>query len=98
LSSSLQIYLFRITQEAINNVIKHASAKNVLVTLSYSQNSVYLSIADDGKGFDVNQVNVYGNGMMNIMERVKSFKGECKFHSELEKGTQIEIIIPVNSI
>ena len=95
LPSSLQIYLFRISQEAINNIIKHSAANNVLISMFYSQNSVFLTIEDDGKGFDFEKTDTNGNGIMNIKERVKFLKGECRFYSKLGKGTQIEIAIPL---
>ncbi|MEI8205018.1 MAG: HAMP domain-containing protein [Bacteroidota bacterium] len=94
LHSSIQIYLFRITQEAINNIIKHSDANNVLISIFFSQNSIFLSIEDDGKGFDFEKMDTKGNGILNIKERVKSLKGECRFYSTIEKGTQIEIAIP----
>lgn len=95
IDTKFQIYLFRIIQEALNNVVKHSEATLVNVFLSFNQNALLLNIKDNGKGFDTNNADVNGNGLLNIKERVKSLKGICKINSEIGKGTQIEIIIPV---
>jgi signal transduction histidine kinase len=95
LSSNLEIYLFRITQEAINNIIKHSAATKADIRMSCSQNTIFLSVADNGSGFDIQRIDSNGNGIMNIRERVKSFKGQCSIQSDPENGTLIEIAIPI---
>ena len=95
LIQGLQIYLFRITQEAVSNVIRHSGATAAVISLSFDQNTIFLSIRDNGHGFDVTSVTNRGNGILNIKERVKAVRGACTFSSSAENGTFIEISIPV---
>jgi signal transduction histidine kinase len=95
LDSRLQIYLYRISQEAINNITKHSNASLVKLNLSSNARFVFLSIADNGKGFDIDNIDIKSNGIANIKERVKLFKGEVRFSSSAEKGTHIDIKIPI---
>ncbi len=92
----IQIYLYRIAQEAINNISKHSAATQVSFNIVYSSDAIMLNISDNGKGFDLNTIDVKSNGILNIKERVKLLKGECTFHTSEVKGTQIDIKIPVN--
>ncbi|MCX6231807.1 MAG: histidine kinase [Bacteroidetes bacterium] len=91
----LQIYLYRISQEAINNITKHSNASHVKLNLSGYAEFIFLSIADNGKGFDIENIDMKSNGIANIKERVKLFKGEVTFCSSAENGTQIDIKIPI---
>ncbi|NVO01659.1 MAG: sensor histidine kinase, partial [Bacteroidetes bacterium] len=94
LDKKIQIYLYRIAQEAINNITKHSDATDVQITISCQKNTISLNISDNGKGFDINKNDTNGNGIMNIKERVELLKGEYKITSTSEKGTQIDINIP----
>jgi signal transduction histidine kinase len=90
-----QIYLYRIAQEAINNITKHSEADKATIRISSCENCISLNIADNGKGFDAGKTNPTGNGIMNIRERVQLLKGECHLYSSPGKGTSINIEIPV---
>jgi signal transduction histidine kinase len=94
LDPTIQIYLYRITQEAINNIAKHAQAKQATVELSFEQNLIRLRIADNGKGFVMNPLENKGNGIINIKQRVELLNGTCEFESKINKGTTIDIQIP----
>ncbi len=96
LDSRLQIYIYRISQEAINNIIKHSSATYVKFIITSDQDFVFLNITDNGIGFDMNAIDVKSNGIANIKERVKLLKGVCEFYSSVGKGTEIDIKIPLN--
>ncbi len=96
--SHYQIYIFRIIQEALNNIIKHSSAEQVKICLSFVASYIHLEISDNGNGFDVVASSTRGNGIPNIKERVKSLKGECRFYSSEDTGTQITIKIPFTSL
>ena len=96
LDKRMQIYLYRISQEAINNITKHADATEASIKISYGQNLIFLNIADNGKGFDADKIEINSNGIMNIKQRVELFKGECLINSSSGKGTQINIKIPIN--
>jgi len=95
LDSRIQIYLYRIAQEAINNITKHSLASQVVVRLGYDHESVSLTIEDNGKGFEVDKPIETGNGIININERVGLLKGECKIYSSGATGTRIQIKIPI---
>jgi len=96
LNKRLQIYLYRISQEAINNITKHSAASQASIEISHSQNIISLTIADNGKGFDIDKTDINGNGIMNIKQRVELLRGEYKIYSSLGNGTRININIPIN--
>ena len=93
----VQIYLYRIAQEAIHNISKHAEATEAKMELTFDQKSIYLNISDNGKGFSIDNIENRGNGILNIKQRVELLNGSCEFHSELHKGTEIRIKIPLEN-
>ncbi len=96
LEERLELNLYRITQEAINNVIKYADAKNVLIQLIRHPSSITLIIEDDGIGFDLNLMpSLKGLGLLNIEERTKAFGGTSSINSSLAQGTEIMVEIPI---
>jgi signal transduction histidine kinase len=96
LDARLKIYLYRIAQEAINNITKHADASEASIRFSFGDNMLKLVIADNGKGFDPANNDANGNGIMNMKERVQLLKGECRVNSSKKKGTEIIFEIPFN--
>ena len=92
LDKEIQISLFRIIQEQLKNVLKHAEAHNVLISLCVSD-QIRLSIKDDGKGFDTS-IQRTGSGISNMINRVGLFEGTVKILSEPEKGFTLLISIP----
>jgi len=91
---------YRVTQEALNNSIKHAEAKEISVKLSFGKDKVTLSVEDNGKGFDVKKVlstvkSENKLGLMGMMERVNKIDGKCSTESQLGQGTKIRAMIPV---
>jgi signal transduction histidine kinase len=93
--NNVEVVLYRVVCELINNTIKHAKAKKI--DLSLTKEGEYLSIVykDDGKGFDVdkviNQPSGTGMGFSNIYSRINSLKGEINIESEQKKGTFVTI-------
>ncbi len=97
LTNKCSMYLYRIAQEAITNSVKHAQASAIAVKLDMKQNYYILSIADDGKGFKFDATHKYvGNGIYNMRERANMLEGTFNVHSELGKGTEVKVKIPVN--
>ena len=96
LDKKLQIYLYRISQEAINNITKHSQATEASIKITCVDNNIFLNIADNGKGFDSNKINIQGNGILNIKQRVELLKGECSLLTSIGKGTRISIKIPIS--
>ncbi|HNV95936.1 MAG TPA: histidine kinase [Bacteroidales bacterium] len=94
ISEKDQIYIYRIVQEAINNITKHSKAQNAIVSLYKKQNNINLCIEDDGCGFSLNQKSK-GNGIANLQERVKLLNGSIEIETEPGAGTRIKISIPV---
>jgi two-component system sensor histidine kinase DegS len=99
LSPATEVALFRVVQEALNNVHKHAHAKQVLVKMEQLNNKITIMIKDDGKGFDPNLVEQSINrecyGLINMRERVQILRGEFKISSTPGKGTSITVTVPV---
>lgn len=92
------VAIYRIIQELVNNAIKHAAAKNVLVQLHFSQQEQALAITveDDGKGFDINAAdNAAGMGWRNIRNRVDFLKGKLDVSSIAGNGTSVLIEISI---
>ncbi len=98
LGESLNINIYRIVQESLNNAIKHAEAKQVEINLSTSKTgALLLKIKDDGKGMNVHDVDQSNHfGLLGMRERVQSFGGSFNVDSGLENttGTVISIHIP----
>jgi two-component system, NarL family, sensor histidine kinase UhpB len=96
LGENVNINIYRIVQEALNNVIKHAEAKQIAVRLAVSDlGDLQLTIQDDGKGMlieTVDQTNHFG--LLGMRERVQGFGGSFQVESDGKKGTQIVIHIP----
>ncbi|MHC8287261.1 PAS domain-containing sensor histidine kinase [Pseudomonas sp. XS1P51] len=95
-ASCVEITLFRIFQEALNNVLKHAAARSVEIRLARINDNIHLEIADNGCGFDYDAALSDGSGMglMSMAERAKLLGGEFLVSSTPGQGTQIEVIIP----
>jgi signal transduction histidine kinase len=98
LPAECETILFRITQEAITNVIKHADANEVLIRLAIEPPQVNLSITDDGKGFIPAQVlsrkpTLSGWGLLGMQERVSLLGGRMKIDSAPGEGTRISITV-----
>jgi PAS domain S-box-containing protein len=94
LTSDQQLQLYRIIQESINNIIRHAQASLADITLTGKDGLVYLTISDNGKGFSMNRLKP-GVGMASITNRVKILKGHFHVRAPQGKGTTIEIHFPV---
>jgi len=92
-----QISIYRIIQEAIHNAAKHAAAKNILLQCSQNDNRFYITIEDDGKGFDPSYL-TKGMGIQNMKNRVAYLDGEMEILSaENKPGTSINIELNVTT-
>jgi signal transduction histidine kinase len=90
----VEISLYRIILELINNTLKHANAKNVYIKLNRQDSKISLSYTDDGIGFNVSKIiskEMEGMGINNIYSRVESLHGVCDYISEKGKGTCVKI-------
>lgn len=95
LSSAQAINLFRVLQESIQNVIKHASASKILIKSWQNDGNIFFEIQDNGKGFEANNsVNTDSYGLQNMKIRIQEIDGNISFSSEKNKGTKIEFSFP----
>jgi two-component system NarL family sensor kinase len=96
------IFIFRMYQEMMNNIIKHSKAANVKVALVYSGDDTFvMTIQDDGVGFDVKQKKESGSGssglgLKSMQNRAKMIGGNLSIQSEPGKGTSITVTVPLN--
>jgi two-component system NarL family sensor kinase len=96
LDSNTEIVLYRILQECVNNVIKHAEASRLDIQLSRDEGGVSAMVEDNGKGFDTNRKdNFEGIGIKNIITRLTYLKGTVDFSSAPGKGTLVAIYVPL---
>lgn len=93
LGEELHLGVYRILQEQLNNVIKHAEASEVLVKLQKTEGQLELCVTDNGKGFQVNTSKA-GIGLMNMQTRAENLSGTFKLKSEPGRGCKIEVVIP----
>jgi len=92
--------LFRVTQEALRNVAKHARASHVFLALSYDEDHVVLQIDDDGRGFTPQDRAAVqrGLGLISMGERVRLLEGTLTLTSDLGRGTRLSVSIPLTGI
>ena len=102
LPSIVCVTLYRILQEACNNAVKHSEAKHLWVRVNYNEDSVQLSIEDNGKGFDTDKKSsdneLYGFGLSTMKERAWLLNGTFSLISEEGSGTKIYVNVPVNYV
>jgi signal transduction histidine kinase len=100
LSKENEINLFRIIQEAVNNILKHSEASNALLEIKNNNDKILVTIADDGKGIENSkkEKSKEGFGLRNMMSRVQMLNGEIEIKSNDPKGTKIKISIPMEKL
>ncbi len=101
LDSEKELIIFRIFQEACNNILKHAKARTITIDLMYEKQYVQLKISDDGKGFDIEETMKTKeirkmSGLKNIYQRAEIIGAETYIYSTPNIGTTIHIKIPLN--
>jgi len=86
--------LFLMIQEAMANVVKHASATRIVLTLKELDNQFIMQIEDNGKGFDRSDISSASHGLSTMRERSQQLGGETQITSQLEVGTKVRVTIP----
>jgi len=100
MADAARICTFRIVQEALNNVIRHAEARNVHIVLDYSERGVHLTVRDDGRGFDLERLRRTSSsgrqplGLAGMQERASLLGGLVSISSDPGAGTLIEASLP----
>jgi signal transduction histidine kinase len=99
IDTDVKLTLFRVTQEALTNVVKHADADNTWITLQFKDDEVSITVEDDGSGFNVDWINLPTQetwGLIGMQERATLLGGRFALESEIGEGTKIQIVIPYN--
>ncbi len=101
LPPQVETAVFRAVQEAINNIIKHAEARNVVLSMEFKDSSLFVEVEDDGKGFDVGAVNLQsgetrGLGLLGMEERITLLGGRFYIESQPDHGTSLTLEVPLH--
>ncbi|WP_339812280.1 type IV pili methyl-accepting chemotaxis transducer N-terminal domain-containing protein [uncultured Imperialibacter sp.] len=101
LENNIEMNIYRIVQEGVNNAIKYSGAKKITITFSHNPSQLTISIVDDGKGFDYKQLaetghfTESGHGIFNMKERAAFVDADFQIESEKGTGTHIAITVPI---
>ncbi|PWU69639.1 sensor histidine kinase [Gracilibacillus dipsosauri] len=95
LAGQYEVALFRLIQESIQNALKHAEAPRIDVKLEIMKDQATVLIRDNGKGFDQSLKNEKSFGIIGMKERIEMLSGKLEIKSELGKGTQVLMRIPI---
>jgi two-component system sensor histidine kinase UhpB len=101
LSQEAELALYRIAQESISNAVRHAQPTRVVVRIRRESRAVVLSVSDDGRGFEIEEVNTSqegGLGIFGMKERASYVGGQVTIRSVRSEGTDVRAVIPVASI
>jgi signal transduction histidine kinase len=94
----IEIDLYRIIQEFVNNAMKHGRATSIIIKFRCTSTQIKIALADNGKGFDIDTLTSKGMGLQNIESRTKSHNGVISIKSEPGRGTKLAIAIPFKSV
>ena len=97
LSTKIKLTIFRIVQEQLNNIIKHAEAKNIVISIVKSGDALQVTVSDDGKGFDPAQKK-NGVGLRNISSRAEVNNGTARIDSKPGEGCTLSVCFPLDKI
>jgi signal transduction histidine kinase len=95
INSAIQTNVYRIIQEQLNNIVKHARAKKVEIHVNLTGDDIKLVVADNGTGFDPELANE-GIGMKNIKRRTEMLSGNLTLNTSPGNGCQLVIVLPLN--
>jgi signal transduction histidine kinase len=101
LPGALETALYRVAQEALTNIARHADASDVEVTVAYQPDRVTIEVADDGKGFDPavmtagDDLSGRGLGLLGMRERVELAEGQITIESAPGQGTRVKVTVPI---
>ena len=97
IDKNTETVLYRVIQECVNNVMKHAQASQLDIAIMKDKDGISASIEDNGKGFDASsQKHFEGIGIKNILSRINYLRGTVEFDSSPGKGTLVAIHVPVS--
>ena len=94
----IAVCVYRVVQESLRNVAKHSQAKRAEVTLAIEDNTLLLTVRDEGQGFEMDQTRGEGLGLVNIRERIHLCRGTVAITSQLNRGTTLTARIPLAQV
>ena len=95
ISEQIKISLFRVTQEALINIIEHAEAQEAQVSLKKVDQNIQLIISDNGKGLNIDQIDTHnGLGILGMRERMEMIDGSLEIRTSFSEGTTIIATCP----
>ena len=101
LASELETAIFRIVQEALNNVFRHSGAKNCWIVVKQDSTQMVITVRDDGKGVEQSVIEFrpdrIGMGIGGMRQRVKEFGGDVRL-GQMNPGTQVEVLVPMKAL
>jgi two-component system, NarL family, sensor histidine kinase UhpB len=95
INNSILIVIYRLIQESLTNISRHAEAKNVSIKLSRTRDHILLTIIDDGRGYDITE-EYDGFGLVGMRERVEELDGRFKLQSRTGEGVSINVTLPIS--
>ena len=95
LDDKLQLTIFRIVQEQVNNILKHARATHAIINLSRAEDHITLIISDDGVGCDISKEEK-GVGIINIKSRADLYNGKVTVTTKPAEGFQLKVVLPLS--
>ncbi|HZD11773.1 MAG TPA: GAF domain-containing sensor histidine kinase [Candidatus Binatia bacterium] len=98
LPARIEAGLYRIAQEALNNVVQHAQARHAKVRLMTTASQVRLVVEDDGRGFDVQEAPDGRFGLLGLSERARLLGGSLRLETSPGEGTRLEVMLPVEKL
>lgn len=97
IDQTVQISVYRIVQELVTNAVKHANANNILVQCSQNEQRLFITVEDDGQGFDVNGIeDNRGMGMSNLHKRIEFLHGKMDIDSKIGEGTVVNVEVNIH--
>jgi signal transduction histidine kinase len=94
LAPEIQVALYRMAQESLNNVVKHAGASQVIITLRFDEAATELRVQDNGRGFDPSTVSIHSLGLGIMRDRAAKIGAELHIESQIGEGTAVCVKVP----
>lgn len=98
ISGEIRRNIYLCIKESLHNIIKHAGATEVMISMKVNEEGLILKIKDDGKGFDLYNQESTGNGLINMKKRMSVIGGNFLIQSEENEGTEISLIAPIKTL
>ena len=95
LSAEVRRHIFLVVKEALHNVVKHSHATETTVSCGFGEGRMEVSVEDNGKGFPLEQISRFGNGVLNMRKRIETIGGTFTIDSHQGGGTKVCISVPI---